>query len=770
MNHSTNGPEWDRDAQHALARSSSPQELARHQGGGPPAGEEEEGGRALQHTLSLLLQAKWTILSVFVILSAIGLPLIWTMIKPVYRATARVRIAPENLRMVFDTDEPGLNQYYPIYFATQQANLTSANVLQAALERPEVQATRWYRDTPKTLKTMLGGAPPNHFQRLKKAIEVEPEGQTDVLDIHIETVRGEDAPVLANAVLDAYIASVQDESSELEKLRFKTLREEHAALVKEIEKLVERRGELSKQLGTDDPDIVRAQLAQQVGQLEMERKTLNRQYELMRWDLQARAEAKGEAPPTETVEDVDDAARFASDPVWSRLNQELQAAREEIMLAEQRYGEAHPRMKELRSQEANKKRLLAQRERQLGPGAMAGTTGGMQSRQTPTAGPTGATIATGADRMAFLDDASLRWMVRRYKRELELLDAEIAALRDEQESKGEMAKQVAQLNDQLRRQQELEEAIHNRIQALEIEHRAPGRISVATRAVPVSEPETDKRVLLSLMTLAGSLFVGVALAQLRLTMQPRIFAAQDVQRSARVPFLGQLPAAPVATSLADDGDPLVGECMRMVRTALLERLDGGGGQAVMITSASSAAGKTSVAIELAKSLARLGKKTLLVEADLRRPTLAKRLAVTNDDGLCALLQGEADDTRVVTQTIIPNLSVVFAGRRPEVFDPEILANGVFAASLKRWKSNFDFVLIDSAPILPVADSRIIARQVDGAIMVSRSWHCRRSDVIQACADLSAAGGPLLGSVLVGVRPGRGYGYGYTYDYQYEETT
>ena len=116
-------------------------------------------------------------------------------------------------------------------------------------------------------------------------------------------------------------------------------------------------------------------------------------------------------------------------------------------------------------------------------------------------------------------------------------------LRDEQDTKGEMAKQVAQLNDQLRRQQELEEAIHNRIQALEIEHRAPGRISVASRAVAVSEPEKDKRVLLSLMTLAGSLFAGVALAHLRMRHAAAYLRGRRcaADRAGAIPWPASLP-------------------------------------------------------------------------------------------------------------------------------------------------------------------------------------------------------------------------------------
>jgi len=237
-----------------------------------------------------------------------------------------------------------------------------------------------------------------------------------------------------------------------------------------------------------------------------------------------------------------------------------------------------------------------------------------------------------------------------------------------------------------------------------------------------------------------------------------VYEADDVQHTVRVPFLGQLPAEPAATLLARASTPLIAECMRMVRTALLERFSGVGNKAILITSASAGAGKTSVALELAKSLAHLGKKTLLVEADLRRPTLGGRLNLAPGAGLAALLSGAAKHRQVIVHSSVPRLDIIPAGEMDEEFDPELLANGVFSACLTRWKQAYDFVLVDSPPILPVADARIIAGEVDGTIMVSRASHCRRTDVIQACADVTAAGGPLLGTVLVGVQQRSGYGY------------
>jgi capsular exopolysaccharide synthesis family protein len=169
-----------------------------------------------------------------------------------------------------------------------------------------------------------------------------------------------------------------------------------------------------------------------------------------------------------------------------------------------------------------------------------------------------------------------------------------------------------------------------------------------------------------------------------------------------------------------------------------------------------------VALGLARSLALLGRKTLLVEADLRRPVLCERLGLEPQVGLASLLVRSATDLQAIVPGDIPKLDVMMAGGRPEDFDPELLANGVFAAYLKKWRRRYEFILLDSPPVLPVADARILASQADGTIMVLRSSHCRRTDVMQTYAHLSAAGGTLLGTVLVGARHGH---HGYSYDYK-----
>lgn len=238
---------------------------------------------------------------------------------------------------------------------------------------------------------------------------------------------------------------------------------------------------------------------------------------------------------------------------------------------------------------------------------------------------------------------------------------------------------------------------------------------------------------------------------LRVTMDPRIHEAGDVRRAAQGPFLGQLPPLPTTEDIMSGFEPYTMECVRMVRTALLERIkkSNGDGSTILVTSATTEVGKTSFAILLARSLALLGKRTLLVEADLHRPSLQTRLDVSSELGLISILTKRCKSEDAVRHLDECGFDVLLAGQWPKGSDHELLANGGMAAAMKDWKRRYDFVLLDGPPVLPVADARILSGVADGTIMVLRSAHSRRSEVRDAYAHLGAAGGTLLGTVLVG---------------------
>jgi capsular exopolysaccharide synthesis family protein len=184
----------------------------------------------------------------------------------------------------------------------------------------------------------------------------------------------------------------------------------------------------------------------------------------------------------------------------------------------------------------------------------------------------------------------------------------------------------------------------------------------------------------------------------------------------------------------------------MIRTALLERLGDRKGHTIQITSAGPGAGKTTLAMLLGRSLTRCGKRVLLIDADLRNPGLGALLGVRREPGLIGVLRARVPDgTAIVGEP--GGLNILPAGAIAGSEDPELLANGVLARCIKRWRDNYDVILFDGAPLLPVADARILSRQVDSNVMVVREEHCHRGDVAEALANLQSAGGKLGGVVF-----------------------
>jgi non-specific protein-tyrosine kinase len=288
------------------------------------------------------------------------------------------------------------------------------------------------------------------------------------------------------------------------------------------------------------------------------------------------------------------------------------------------------------------------------------------------------------------------------------------------------------------------------------------------------------------MALAGAMAVALSIGYLRTTTDRKIHDIGEVGAAVQAPFLGHLPrfrsenllkdvggavtaeGGPAAIQVAQRAQQTLMESIRMIRTALLERVNETGEKVLLITSAQSASGKSSVALLLARTLSLVGKRVLLVEGDLRKPTLGERLSIESSLGLAAMLCGKATEEQAKEGSRHLPFDVIAAGEIPEEFDVELLSNGAFSGCIQRWRQAYDFVLVDSPPVLPVADARILAGHADGAIMVVRAGHDRRPDAVEAFSLLTASGGRLLGTVFIGGKPEQGYGrtYGYDYGYRY----
>ena len=192
----------------------------------------------------------------------------------------------------------------------------------------------------------------------------------------------------------------------------------------------------------------------------------------------------------------------------------------------------------------------------------------------------------------------------------------------------------------------------------------------------------------------------------------------------------------------------------------------------MITSSLPGEGKTTTSTNLAISLSQLGTKVLLVDGDLRRPKVSEYLGIEGAVGLTDVLVGRAELEDVVQQWGTTGLAVLPAGQIPP--NPsELLGSKAMIELIKRCESEYDLVIFDSAPLLPVTDAAILARVTGGAILVAAAGQTHKNQFLGGLKNLINVDAPVLG-VIITMLPTKGadsYGYGqYGYSYYGESAS
>lgn len=262
------------------------------------------------------------------------------------------------------------------------------------------------------------------------------------------------------------------------------------------------------------------------------------------------------------------------------------------------------------------------------------------------------------------------------------------------------------------------------------------------------------------------LMLGVLIAFVLEFLDDTIKSPEDLEQHLRLPVLGVIPhlrKQSVEDALADQRSAF-SESYRSVRTALQFSTDGGVPRTLLITSAGPSEGKSTTAITLARNFAQLGKRVLLVEADLRNPSLHRVLGMRAEAGLSSLLAGAASIQKVVNNTDDERLDVVLAGPLPP--NPaELLAGSRMLSMLSVAAEKYDQVIIDGPPVLGIADAPILSNLVGGTLLVVQAGDTRIKTAQSALKRLAAARAHLLGGLLTHY-DAKVAGYGYDYDSYY----
>ena len=309
-------------------------------------------------------------------------------------------------------------------------------------------------------------------------------------------------------------------------------------------------------------------------------------------------------------------------------------------------------------------------------------------------------------------------------------------------------------------------------------------VHVIDHALVPSAPVRPRRGREIAVGLVVGLMLGITIAFVQEGFDSSIKNADDVERFIPAPALAVIPSAASVGSRSawrtigglaaplNNGDiglavtkmpsSPIAESFRTLRTSILLSTAPRPPQTILVTSSQPSEGKTSTSLNLAQSLAQRGAKVLIIDSDLRKPGIAKSLGLQAAKGLSGVITGahSVDEALVFVEPPV-NLWVLTSGPHPP--NPaELLSSPAMEDLLKDLKSRFDYLVLDSPPLLAVTDATVLSAMVDGVVLVVESGATPRNAVLRAFRMLHDAGGRVLGTVInkLDLRHDGYYGYSY----------
>lgn len=255
-----------------------------------------------------------------------------------------------------------------------------------------------------------------------------------------------------------------------------------------------------------------------------------------------------------------------------------------------------------------------------------------------------------------------------------------------------------------------------------------------------------------MMSAAGGLILALVLAFGFEYFDSRIKSPDEVKAHLELPFLGMIPAvtaqeaAGEAPMLQDSVPPAFSEAIRALRTAILFSSADEGSRSLVITSTGPHEGKTLVSSSLAITLAQAGQKTLVIDADMRRPRMHEALGRPQEPGLSNVLVGDTTLADAARPTTVANLTLLPAGHIPP--NPaELLGSKKYEELLAELRKKYDWILIDAPPVMPVTDAALVAHTAGGVLFVVGSEMTPRQNAAAAIEQLKGASAKFVGVVL-----------------------
>ncbi len=666
--------------------------------------------------LALAWRSRWLLLLTMIA----GGGAAWALLErvtPLYTSESRIYVE-RNLPGLFDDQTQAA--YSINYLYTQAELIRSTAVLAAAADDPENANLESFRgvDNPVAL--------------LRKCIQVSVGVNDEIINVRAELPHAQDAAQLVNSVVERYIESFVEQRKNSAADVLTNLRDDKR---RHDEELDERRAaladfhqqhpELAVQVSDDNVVTLRfAALSEELNAAEFELLEAKTRYHRVQKMYEA---------PSQRSHLLEMAGSDRQAPRDVELQRQVQQLEQALVDQRARWGEGHPRVQMLKDS-------LTKLETELR-----------------------------AAQQSIVEN-----YVESLRQDYELLDHKRNELQAAYDRQFEAATRVSSLMVQLKsleeahaRTEKMCDILDELIKEVNLSEKYDSlQVSILEAAGTPTEPSYPRRPqFLGIGVLLGGV-LGLGLAWLRDLVDHRLRSVDEVAEVLQLPVLGVLPYLGASRDSSYMGRLVdhaprsaIAEAMRTLRTALHFGLAGQDAKVIAVTSPSPGDGKSTVASNLAIAMAQADQKVLLVDADLRKPTQHVVFEVPAAIGLVSVLSERRPASDAIVPSGVESLDLLPCGPLPS--NPvELLNNGYFAELLAELKGRYDKIIIDSPPVMPVADARVIAAVSDATLLVLRAERSARRLSLAARNELWRVRATRLGVVVNGVPTSRHSSYGY----------
>ncbi len=698
------------------------------------------------------MRKRWPIiLAVTLVICAAGLPAVWFLVEPVYVVSGAVRVRQVVTSVV--TGQPMADDAGNYgQFVNTQAYLLMTN---------EQKLAKIVDDLAGRNLAFFSGRPRNRIQKLiEKVIPSDvnalPEQvlreaiarreiyaghvpNTELMAVTMRSQNLDEARTIVNSFLRNYLGQYAVDSTTSDSQSITTLESQRNELQKRILETSTKIRSLASEYGTTVLDPRR--------EMEMSRQSLL-QSELTRLEARRiKIEADiGVYEKTEKLEMPPEAivtartAHINSDPMIDELSTSIVQMDRDLIAIQQTHLPANP--------------AYAQREAVLKAFKQK-----LEERRLTLA-------KEFDDNLESKLKEAAQQRVAQAKEEKKQIEAHIEQIRaalGEQEVKtvtvGRTSMEIQDHERRLAMDEEVLDQVTRRLRSFEMERDGTPRVELASLAE--MKAQEDERVKYAGMTVFGALACGFALAFLRDKMDKTLQTPADVTRQLDLPILGTTTSSRTVKP-AQFAEQIAGD-YQTIRTNLGLLYNGGMPKKLVISSAGMREGKTTFAVNLATSLAKSGKKVLLIDGDLRKPDIGHMLNVLNNNGgLQNVLMGE-DAANIICVLPSSGLHVLAANPRHHGDAYELLTSSSAAEQVERLAREYDHLIVDSPPTLVFPDALVWAKLTDAVILVSFAGQTTAPDLKEARNRFARIRARILGAVLTNVPVDQGlYRHSYTY--------